>query len=139
MLVCGGSTGIGHSIARNFCIAGASSVIILARRPDVLEASVEKLAEAHPKTHVVGRPCNVFNVDEINKAWDWLESSGVKIDVLAWVAVGAPAMQPVLEQGAARLWEDFENNVRAPLFCVERFYKQPGHDTQKVCWTLQWL
>lgn len=132
VLVCGGSAGIGHAIARNFCIAGAASVIILARRPGVLRASVKALADAYPSTAVSGKTCDVFKKDEIQKIWDELSAEGVLVDVLVLGAVGMPALQPLLEQGTDRLWEDFENNVRAPIYWVEKLYKQPGHSKKKV-------
>jgi NADP-dependent 3-hydroxy acid dehydrogenase YdfG len=132
VLICGGSAGIGHAIARNFCVAGAASVIILARRPGVLQASVKALADAYPGTVVSGMTCDVFEKEECFKTWNELAAEGVLVDVLVWSAVGMPALQPLLEQGTDRLWEDFEKNVRAPIYWVEKLYKQPGHSKQKV-------
>ncbi|RSL61400.1 hypothetical protein CEP53_005130 [Fusarium sp. AF-6] len=131
VLVCGGSTGIGHAIARNYCVAGASSVILLGRRADVLNDAVAKLNEAHPNTTVTGRVCDVHVRDQVQKLLDDLEKEEVAIDVLVLNAVGIPAMQPILEQGADRLWQDFENNIHTPLYIVERFYQQPQHSGQK--------
>ncbi|CAG7563088.1 unnamed protein product [Fusarium equiseti] len=127
VLVSGGSTGIGHAIARNYCIAGASSVIILGRREDVTSAAAAKLNDAYPNSSVTSRTRDVFNRAQAQQVWDDLEKEGILIDVLVLNAVGEPALQPILEQGADRLWQDFENNVHAPLYMVERFYKQPKH------------
>ncbi|RSL56402.1 hypothetical protein CEP54_008870 [Fusarium duplospermum] len=131
VLVCGGSTGIGHAIARNYCVAGASNVILLGRRADVLNGAVAKLNEAHPNTAVTGRVCDLHVRDQVQQLWDNLEKEKVGIDVLVLNAVGIPALQPILEQGADRLWQDFENNIHIPLNIVERFYKQPQHSGQK--------
>ncbi|CAF3472992.1 unnamed protein product [Fusarium graminearum] len=131
VLVCGGSAGIGHAIARNYCIAGASSVVILGRREDIATAAALKLHESYPNTVATARSCDVFNRDQSQKVWDDLEKEGIFIDVLVVNAVGEPALLPILDQGADRLWQDFENNVHAPLYLVERFYKQPGHTKQK--------
>ncbi|KAM5347332.1 hypothetical protein ACJ41O_010337 [Fusarium nematophilum] len=131
VVVCGGSTGIGHAIARNYCIAGASKVIILGRRSDVLSGSVSKLSEDFPNTSVVGRASDMTVRAQAQQLWDDFEKEGLAVDVLALNAVGMPAMQPILDQGADRLWEDFENNIHAPLYYVERFYKQPQHSSQK--------
>ncbi|KAH7237269.1 hypothetical protein B0J15DRAFT_598555 [Fusarium solani] len=109
VLVCGGSTGIGHAIARNYCIAGASSVILLGRRPDVLNDAASKLNEAHPNTAVTGRVCDVHVRDQVQQLWDTLEKEKVTIDVLVLNA----------------------NNIHIPLYIVERFYKQPQHSSQK--------
>jgi NAD(P)-dependent dehydrogenase (short-subunit alcohol dehydrogenase family) len=134
VLVSGGSTGIGRAIARSFCQAGAASVIILSRRPAVLQATVADLQAQFPNTKVAGVPCNVMNRADINKVWDDFckPENDVQIDVLVLSAVGAPAPQPILEQGIDRLWEDYENNIRSQLYMVERLWKQPEHDRQKV-------
>ncbi|KAH6884155.1 hypothetical protein B0T10DRAFT_579540 [Thelonectria olida] len=135
VLVCGGSTGIGHAIARNFCEAGASKVVITGRRSDVLQEAVSKLHEAHPNTTVIARTCNLFDRTEAEKLWDGFqdEKESITVDVLALNAVHYPELKPILEQGADRLFQDFEGNVRAPLYLVERFYKQPEHSKQKYC------
>ncbi|KAH7252741.1 hypothetical protein BKA59DRAFT_526235 [Fusarium tricinctum] len=131
VLVSGGSTGIGHAIARNYCIAGASHVIILGRRSDVVNNAASKLNEEYPSTTVTARVCDVFDRTQSQQVWDELEKEKTLIDVLILNAVSEPALQPLLEQGADRLWLDFENNVHAPLYLVERFYKQPNHNKQK--------
>lgn len=77
--------------------------------------------------------CNVFDKAAVQPLWDAWARDGFSVDVLVWNAVAQPAMLPVLEQGADRLWEDFEKDVRAPVSFVERFDKQPGHEKQKVC------
>ncbi|KAM0211002.1 hypothetical protein ACHAPQ_011100 [Fusarium lateritium] len=136
ILVCGGSTGIGNAIARNYCIAGASHVIILGRRGDVASAVASKLNEEYPSITVTARICDVFDRAQSQQLWDELEKENVLIDVLILNAVGEPALQPILEQGTDRLWLDFENNVHAPLYLVERFYKQPNHNTQKFVMSL---
>ncbi|KAM0415862.1 hypothetical protein ACHAPT_013173 [Fusarium lateritium] len=131
VLVCGGSTGIGHAIARNYCIAGTSSVIIIGRRAEVLNDAVAKLNETYPNTAVTGRVCDIHARAQVQKLWDDLEQEKVAVDALVLNAVGVPAIQPILEQGADRLWQDFENNIHLPLYIAERFYKQPHHSGQK--------
>ncbi|KPM39736.1 hypothetical protein AK830_g6841 [Neonectria ditissima] len=134
VLVCGGSTGIGRAIARNFCEAGAAKIVILSRRSDILQKTVSQLREAHPETEVVGHTCDIFNQAESKAIWDKFETDDpTAVDVLVLNAVHQPEMKPILDQGTDRLWQDFETNVRAPLYLVERFYKQPNHTGQKYC------
>jgi NAD(P)-dependent dehydrogenase (short-subunit alcohol dehydrogenase family) len=133
VLVLGASTGIGHAIARNFCAAGASRVVILARRREVLEEAAAKLRGAYPNTDVVPRVGGFLSLADVTSLWDGLAAEGVQVDVLVLSATGQPAQQPVLEQGVARAWEDFEANVHAPMAMVDRFYHQPpgGHEGRK--------
>ena len=133
VLVLGGSTGIGHAIARNFCETGASRVIIVARRRSVLEDAVTELTKAYRNIEVIGRVGSFLSLTDATALWDSLEQDGVKVDVLVLSATRMPALQPLLEQGVARVWEDYEANVHAPMVSVERFYRQPGHDKQKYC------
>ncbi|KAH6973112.1 hypothetical protein BKA56DRAFT_635057 [Ilyonectria sp. MPI-CAGE-AT-0026] len=133
VLVCGGSTGIGHAIARNFCEAGASKVVILGRRSEVLQESASKLHEAYPNTEVIGQTCDIFNRAEAQAVYDKFEKDSITFDVLILNAVHQPELKTILDQGTDRLWQDFEANVRAPSYLVERFYKQPNHSGQKYC------
>ncbi len=51
ILITAGATGIGFSIAHNFAIAGATHIILLARRTQVLEKSTTELSATHPGTN----------------------------------------------------------------------------------------
>ena len=113
-------------------MAGASKVIVLGRRPDVLQESVSRLSRANHETAVAGRASDISVRAEARQLWDDLEKERTTVDILVLNAVGFPEAKTILEQGADRLWEDFENNVHAPLYHVERFYKQPQHTGQKV-------
>lgn len=132
VLICRGSKGMGHANAENYCVAGASKVIILGRRPDVLTESVSKLKQAYPGTEVTGRASNMFARAESQELWDDLERQQLAIDVLVLNAIRYPESKPILEPGVDRLWQDFEGNVHAPLYHAERFYKQSHHSGKKV-------
>ncbi|CAM1501263.1 Fc.00g104250.m01.CDS01 [Cosmosporella sp. VM-42] len=112
VLVCGGSTGIGHAIARSFCEAGASKVILLGRREEVLKDAASHLGKLHSNTEVLDRVCDVHKLAEAEALWNSFEEPEtlVKVDVLVLNAVHEPAFQPILDQGTHRLWEDFEAN-----------------------------
>ncbi|KXJ87950.1 hypothetical protein Micbo1qcDRAFT_178598 [Microdochium bolleyi] len=131
VLVCGASTGIGNAIARAFCAAGARRVIILGRRSGILEEAAATLAAAFPNTAVVPRVCDVFSLPAAEALWAEFQNAGTVIDVLVWSAVHYPAFTSIMQQGAARLWEDFEGNVRMPLVFVEKLYRQSGHTGPK--------
>lgn len=79
-LVTGGSRGLGQAIARRFLEAGAS-VIIVARRPDVLEATrfeLASLAEGRISAHA----CDVGDRDQVESLCSRLRHDGVEIDIL---------------------------------------------------------
>src|SRR5262245_20861832 len=81
VLVTGGATGIGHAIATNFLRAGASTVIIVGRRKDVLEAGALSLrAEAEHaarSTTVVALACDQSDRVAVRTLWSGLQRDGV--------------------------------------------------------------
>lgn len=136
VLVLGGSTGIGHSIARNFCEAKASKVIIVARRADVLDNTVAKLSSSYPDTKVIAKVADALSMSDAKAMWDGFENPEAPepIDVLVVNAITACEMGPIFsrENGTESLWKYLEINVRMPVYNVERLSKQSQHKGQKV-------
>ncbi|KAL7824070.1 hypothetical protein V8C26DRAFT_384774 [Trichoderma gracile] len=130
VLVTGGNSGIGYAIARNFIRAGAKRVIILGRRPDVVKAAAEKLAqEANDygsSTVADGRVCDIASLESTEALWSGLQKDSIYIDVLVLNAAAAGRVAPILESGLKNVWADYEANVRSSLDFAERFYKQTG-------------
>lgn len=127
--ITGGSMGIGFAIAQGFVAAGAAKIIILARRADAVEAAVASLTkEAHgtTTTQIIGHPCDVGDAASVAEFWGRLASEGTVIDVLVLNAAAIAPQHSVLELGTARIWEDYNVNVRGQLDMTERFYKQSG-------------
>ncbi len=50
LLIATGHKGIGYAIAQSFAVAGASTIILLARRQEVLEHAAKTVSSEHPKT-----------------------------------------------------------------------------------------
>jgi short-subunit dehydrogenase len=136
VVVAGGSTGIGLAIARGFTKAGASRVIILGRRKQVVEEAAATLqregSSPNPSTIVEGRSVDISNLEEVSKLWSELEAEGVYVNVLVLSAAAFGNRTPILEDGLANVWSDFEINVRTTLDLTERFYKQKTGKGQKV-------
>ncbi len=135
VLITGGGTGIGKAIARNFALASAATVIIVARQVDRLNnaaAELEKNAkDAHSPTKFIARSCDVTRSPEVTALWTDLASEGIKVDVLVLNAAKFTAPQTLFELGIEEVWSQFEANVKGPLHLAEQFYKQPG-ESQKV-------
>jgi NAD(P)-dependent dehydrogenase (short-subunit alcohol dehydrogenase family) len=135
ILITGGGTGVGHSIARSFVRASADTVIIVGRRVDVLEDAVSKLEQeskaAGTNTKIIGRNFDVSNLAEIEAFWKDLAAQGITVDVYVANAAKFTVPKPILELGADEVWSQIEVNAKSPLYFVEKFYAQAG-EKQKV-------
>lgn len=130
ILITGGNSGIGFSIARAFVAAKAKRVIVVARRADSVKFAVARLAEEAEKinspTVSEGLVCDVVDLDSTASLWSGLEDVGVYIDTLVLNAASLGNPQPLLQGGRDEVWQDFVTNVRSYIDWAERFYKQVG-------------
>ncbi|KAJ3547836.1 hypothetical protein NM208_g1307 [Fusarium decemcellulare] len=135
VVVTGGNSGIGYALARSFVSAGAKRVIILGRRPDVVESATVKLqseaTQLGQQTLVEGRVCDIADLGSTEALWKSLESDGVHVDILVLSAAAYGAVEPILQGGFSKVWGDFESNVRSTLDMTDRFYKQQSSGPQR--------
>lgn len=130
VLITGGGTGVGFSMATSFIQASASRLIIVSRRAEVLAAAAEKLEKvaekAGTKTQVIARACDLLNQAEVGKLWADLAAEGITVDVYVANAAKFTEPKPILELGADEVWSQMESNVKGPLYFAEKFNAQPG-------------
>ncbi|KAM0543341.1 hypothetical protein ACHAO7_009457 [Fusarium culmorum] len=128
VVITGGNSGIGYAIARGFALAGATRVIILGRRPNIVNEAAAKLQresdELKWQSHIEGRVCDIADLGSTEALWSSLQSDGIFVDVLVLNAAAYGAIEPILTGGLNKVWGDFESNVRSTLDMTERFYKQ---------------
>ncbi|KAI9034923.1 uncharacterized protein KD926_005017 [Aspergillus affinis] len=117
ILITGGNSGIGFSIARAFVAPKAKHVIIVARRADSVKAAVSRLVPRPGKdspTVVEGRE---------------LKNNAVHIDTLVLNAASLGKQKFLLEAGCDGAWQDFVTNVRSNIDWAERVYKREGRES----------
>ncbi|KAL4881160.1 NAD(P)-binding protein [Aspergillus karnatakaensis] len=128
ILVTGGSSGIGYAIARAFAQARAKKVIILGRRERAVETAVASLrAEFSFEGEIVGRVCDIADLQSIDRLWDEFAAEGIVIDVAVLNAASFSQNKPVLELGVETLLDDYRVNVLAPYRFAQRL---DGQSTQ---------
>ena len=81
VLITGASAGIGYEFARQLAPV-VSTMVLVARRNDRLEALKSELKAINPKLELFSRPLDLRDKDELERFCDWLDESGLAIDVL---------------------------------------------------------
>jgi NAD(P)-dependent dehydrogenase (short-subunit alcohol dehydrogenase family) len=135
VLITGGGTGVGFSIAQAFIRASAATIIIVGRRAEVLNSARLRLEEeakaVGARTKIITKPCDVISTTEVDKLWEDLRKQDISVNVYIANAAKFTEVQPLLELGTDEVWNQVETNVKSPLHFAEKFWKQPG-DNQKV-------
>jgi uncharacterized protein len=81
VLITGASAGIGREFARQLAQA-AGSLILVARRQDRLKTLELELKLINPELEIFIQQVDLQNEEEVNHFCDWLEESGLTVDVL---------------------------------------------------------
>ena len=81
VLITGASAGIGYEFARQLAPV-VSTMVLVARRNDRLEALKSELKVINPKLEIFSRPLDLRDKDELERFCDWLDESGLAIDAL---------------------------------------------------------
>ncbi|KAK1844127.1 short chain dehydrogenase reductase family protein [Colletotrichum chrysophilum] len=122
VVITGGGTGIGKSIALSFAKAGASSICILGRRLDRLEIAVAEIrSTAKLGTQVLCKKADLSIRDEACAAIDEISSAVGNIGILVSNAGFFPKVGGVVHQGAEDYMEGFKLNVVTTLHALQAF------------------
>lgn len=131
VVVTGGGTGIGKSIALSFARAGAASVAIMSRRRAVLEDTTKEIAAAGPNTHVVFATADATDRISLDAAFKSIANqTGGRIDVLVSHAGGLPSPGTVAEADVKALTQGFEMNVASSFNTFQAFLPYAAKDAQ---------
>lgn len=124
ILITAGHTGIGFSIAQNFGIAGASDVILLARRIDILEKSTNELSTKYPKTRFHYFRSSTTDYVKIKEIFSEIRSKiSSEVDVLVTSAAYAAPAADTLDLSSEELAVSFETNFHANSNLVKEFLR----------------
>lgn len=136
VLITGGGTGVGKSMAHHFALASASHVIIAGRRVDVLEKALVELKkstkEAGSPTQFLSYKLDVASKSEITDVFKDLSEKKLEVDVLVLNAAKFATFVPIMDLGMDELWSFMEANMRSAMLLTEMFLRQ-NLSKQKVC------
>ncbi|KAF9882846.1 hypothetical protein FE257_004958 [Aspergillus nanangensis] len=123
ILITGGATGIGFATARNFAIAGASTIVLLARRDETLQKASSELSAVFPDVQFLTYPVNITDEAEIRKVFSSVRQNARNkdIDILVTCAAFIKADKPLSSTPLSEVKTTFETNVFGNLNVVNAF------------------
>lgn len=118
VVITGASAGIGREFARQLATA-ASKMILVARRNDRLEPLESELKATNPDLELFGRPLDLRDQAKLERFCDWLDESGLSIDLLINNA-GLGDHGPFVESEWERVGSMLQVNVEALTYLTLR-------------------
>ena len=118
ILITGASAGIGSEFARQLAPA-ASTMILVARRKERLEALESELRAINPKLQLFSCSLDLRNQDELERFCDWLVQSDLAIDFLINNA-GLGDHGPFLDSDWERVSAMLQVNINALTYLTFR-------------------
>jgi NAD(P)-dependent dehydrogenase (short-subunit alcohol dehydrogenase family) len=110
-LVTGGSRGIGAAIAEAFAVAGAR-VIIVARKPEELEATAARINDKVGAPRVVARSAHTGRPDVIAELFAWIDREHGALDIAVNNAATNPYFGPLMNVEWSAWDKTFELNLK---------------------------
>ncbi|OJJ02700.1 hypothetical protein ASPVEDRAFT_42201 [Aspergillus versicolor CBS 583.65] len=123
VLITGGATGIGFATARSFAIAGASTIVLVARRKETLQKASSELSAAFPDTQFLTYAASITDDAEIQHVFSSVRQTARNkdVDVLVTSATYAKADKPLSKTSLSEVKTTFETNVYGNLNVVNSF------------------
>lgn len=123
VVITGGGTGIGKSIALSFTQAGASSVSILGRRIDRLEtAAAEIRSIANHGTVVLCKKADLIKLQEVHEAINDIAQFVGNINIFVSNAGFFPQVSSLPDYEAEEYLEGFQMNLVTTLNALQAFH-----------------
>lgn len=132
VLVTGGATGIGLSIATAFASAGASNIILIARRENTLQKAKGDLLSLKLKSQIHTFAASVSDGARIKEVFAYARKTIGDIDILVSCAGVANSAKETLELPLSEVWQCFETNVKGALTVVHEFLVNGPENKNRV-------
>lgn len=120
VLITGGGTGVGKSIARAFVLAGAKTVAILGRRENLLLEAKEELTGVGC-SRILTSTADVLDLSALQTAFSAIKQQTGPIDIVVANAGYLPNTAHAAEADVEDYWKGFEINVKGTLQTFQAF------------------
>ncbi|MCJ1255952.1 hypothetical protein MMC24_003771 [Lignoscripta atroalba] len=121
VLITGGSQGIGLAITNAYAAAGASHIIVVARREGPLAETKKSIEHAYPSTTVHTYAATITEPDKIQSVFSSVRSEIGEPDILILCAGFVNRRSPALATPLTEIRQCYEINVIANMNIVHNF------------------
>jgi NAD(P)-dependent dehydrogenase (short-subunit alcohol dehydrogenase family) len=121
VLITGGASGVGLSIAEAFASAGAATAAIVSRSPGPLEKAKADLEAAYPSTRILTYQTSVTDIHRMTEIFQQLGT----VDVLVLSAAVFHRRAPSIEITTQEVQDAFDINAVATFNLVKAYLAMP--------------
>jgi NAD(P)-dependent dehydrogenase (short-subunit alcohol dehydrogenase family) len=123
VVITGGGSGIGASIAKAFAAGGSTKIAIIGRTETKLLATKHATEEEFHGTKVLAVPADITNAKQVDDAFLKISQTFGKIDVLVCSSAAMPIPRPILSPDfdVQDWWSTFNTNILGSLYTVRGF------------------
>ena len=104
VVITGGGSGVGRSIAQAFADAGATKIAVIGRRDEVLQETKRLVEEKHSGVNVTTHSLDVCDTEAVKKAADEIG----QWDILISNAAHLPTLRLLVDSPLDDWWKAFE-------------------------------
>ena len=122
-MVTGGSEGIGYAIVAAFAAAGATNIITVSRRAELLEEAKKNMVQDYPGTKIHTFSASVDDAEKVSSVFDDIRAHIAEPETLVLCAARGHMPASTLSVPVDSLWKDFEINVKGNLTVVTEFLR----------------
>lgn len=132
IVITGGGTGIGKSIAIAFARAHAKTVTIVGRRIDRLQSAAAEISAAGPSTGVYIEPVDLHDRTMVDQAFQHITEKVGAIDILVQNAAATPKFGPVVGYDEAEFRHNLEFTVVTTFNVLQAFLPHAVPNTKII-------
>ncbi|KAF4628853.1 hypothetical protein G7Y89_g9295 [Cudoniella acicularis] len=133
IVITGASTGIGKAAAKVWIEAGATGVVIAARRIEVLEQVAKELRAINPNTKVLPIKANIVSVEDAKNLFATVQKTfGRPADVLLNNAGVVADDELIGETPIEQWWKSFEINLKGCYIMNHEFIQSQPNPKEPV-------
>ncbi|CAH0025025.1 unnamed protein product [Clonostachys rhizophaga] len=125
VVITGGGSGIGESIAKAFAAAGSTKIAIVSRTEKNLLATKKSIEVEFPGSQVLAAPADITNKEQVDAAFAKIFNDFGKIHVLVCNSAYLPVSKSVLSADfdLTDWWSTFNTNILGGLYTFQGFAK----------------